>query len=107
MRLMLHIDDKSQAIEIPENILSEGADYFDMMDADMDKGWQMSREWISSPDRQQRLQIAADKMLNALNAENENLLLLMAGYVLSRAPTVTEIHINTEGEMQETEIVSS
>lgn len=105
MLLTLHIDDKSQTIDIPESILTEGADFFKMMDTDMDKGWQMSREWVDKPSPLQRCQIAADKMLNAINSENETLLLLLSGYVLSRAPNVTEIHINTDGEMQETELV--
>jgi len=55
---------------------------------------------------EQRCQIAADKMLSALSAENETLLLLMSGYILSRMPGVTEIHLNTEGEMLETELVA-
>jgi hypothetical protein len=30
----------------------------------------------------------------------------MAGYILSRMPGVTEIHLNTEGEMLGTELVT-
>lgn len=105
MLLTLHIDEKSQTIDIPESILEEGVGFFNMMDADMDKGWQMSREWIEKPDKMQRCQIAADKMLNAINTENETLLMLLAGYVMSRAPNTTAIHINTDGEMLETELV--
>jgi hypothetical protein len=107
MLLTLHIDDKTQTLDIPESILSEGEEFFRMMDKDMDKGWQMSREWIDSPDTRQRCQIAADKILNAINTENESLLMLMAGYILSRAPQTKAIHINTEGEMQETELVEA
>ena len=105
MLLTLHIDDKTQTLDIPETILSEGDEFFAMMDKDMDKGWQMSREWIDKPNTQQRCQIAADKLLNAINAENETLLMLMAGYILARAPKTTAIHINTEGEIHETELV--
>ena len=106
MLLTLHIDDKTQTIDIPESILSEGVDFFSMMDTDMDKGWQMSREWVDNPNVHQRCQIAADKMLNAISAENETLLMLLAGYVLSRLPQTKAIHINTDGEMQETELVA-
>ena len=105
MLLTLHIDDKTQTLDIPETILSEGEEFFAMMDKDMDKGWQMSRDWIDKPNTQQRCQIAADKLLNAINAENETLLMLMAGYILARAPKTTAIHINTEGEIHETELV--
>jgi hypothetical protein len=76
------------------------------MDSDMDEDWQMSRERIENPDQQQRCQIAADKLLNAISTENQTLLLLMAGYILSRMPGVTEIHLNTEGEMLGTELVT-
>lgn len=105
MLLTLHIDDKTQTLDIPETILSEGEEFFRMMDQDMDKGWQMSREWVEKPDARQRCQIAADKILNAINTENETLLMLMAGYILARAPKTTAVHINTEGEMLETELV--
>lgn len=103
MKLTLHIDEKSQTLDIPNSILEEGKDFFEMMDSDMDKGWQMSREWVDNPDTVQRCQIAADKIINAINAENETLLLLLAGYVLSRSPQTRAIHINTSGEIQETE----
>ena len=105
MLLTLHIDDKTQTLDIPETILSEGEEFFAMMDKDMDKGWQMSREWIDKPNTPQRCQIADDKLLNAINAENETLLMLMAGYILARAPKTIAIHINTEGEIHETELV--
>ena len=105
MRLTLYIDDQPRPLEVPDSILEEGADFFEKMDADMDKGWQMSREWIENPNREQRCQIAADKMLNAISAENETMILLMSGYILSRMPGVTDIHINADGEMMETELV--
>ena len=105
MLLTLHFDDKTQTLDIPASILEEGEEFFLMMDKDMDKGWQMSREWIEKPNVEQRCQIAADKILNAINAENETLLMLMAGYILSRSPKTTAVHINTDGEMLETELV--
>ena len=36
------------------------------MDQDMDAGWQMSRDWVDNPSREQRCQIVADKLLTAL-----------------------------------------
>jgi hypothetical protein len=77
-----------------------------MMDRDMDRGWQMSREWVECLNLKQRCQIAADKMLNAIHSENETLMLLMAGYILSRLPDVTRINIDTNGEMMETELIT-
>ena len=106
MQLTLYIDDKTQTIEIPNEILKEANDFFKMMDRDMDRGWQMSREWVECPSLIQRCQIAADKLLGAIHAENETLMMLMAGYILTRLPDVTGVRINTDGEMLETELIT-
>ena len=104
MILTINIDDKSQQIEVSDELLKEGEDFFQKMDADMDKGWQMSREWIENPDQIQRCQIAADKMLSAISSENETMLMLMSGYIVSRIPNIESVHIDTSGEMMETEL---
>ena len=104
MILTINIDDKAQQIEVSEELLKEGDDFFQKMDADMDKGWQMSREWIEKPDQIQRCQIVADKILSAISSENETMLMLMSGYIVSRVPNVESVHIDTSGEMMETEI---
>lgn len=106
MQLTLHIEDKSHTINVPDAIVDEGADFFQTMDKDMDKGWQMSREWVDNPDQTQRCQIAAAKMLNAISSENETVLMLMAGYILSRMPHVKSVKIDTNGEMAETEFLN-
>ncbi|WP_455206148.1 hypothetical protein [Kaarinaea lacus] len=106
MQLTLHIDDKTQTIELPANLLKEGEDFFKMMDRDMDRGWQMSREWVDCPNLIQRCQIAADKMLSAISTENETLLMLLSGYIVSRLPGVTAVKIDTNGEMMETELIT-
>lgn len=105
MQLTVHIDDVSQTIEVDEKLLSEGEDFFAKMDSDMDQGWQMSRTWVDNPNREERCQIAANKMLDAISAENQTLLMLMAGYIMSRYPQVRELRIDTSGDMTETELV--
>ena len=105
MQITLYIDDKQQTLDIADDILKEGEDFFKIMDRDMDKGWQMSREWVDSPNVIQRCQIAADKMLSAIASENETLLMLLAGYILTRAPGVQGVRIDTNGEMAETELL--
>jgi hypothetical protein len=106
MQLTLYIDDKTQALEIPKELLQEANDFFKKMDRDMDRGWQMSREWVEYPSLIQRCQIAADKLLGAIHSENETLMMLMAGYILARLPDVTGVRINTDGEMLETELIT-
>jgi len=106
MQLTLHIEDKSHTIKVPEEILREGEEFFQTMDKDMDRGWQMSRQWVDNPDQTQRCQIAANKILSAISSENETVLMLMAGYILSRMPQVKSVRIDTNGEMAETEFMN-
>jgi hypothetical protein len=71
----------------------------------MDKGWQMSRDWVDNPDVEQRCQIVGDKMLTAMHNDNKKLLMLLAAYILSRVPGIKGIRIDTHGEMMESELV--
>lgn len=99
MNLKIIIDDESQDIYIPDEFLSEASDYFDMLDKDMDKGYQMSRTWVANPDLMQRCQIIGDRILTALETENIKTGTLMAAYILSRVPNAYALHLNNEGDM--------
>ena len=105
MKLNIIVDGRSNAFEVPDKLLTEAVDFFEKLDADMDKGWQMSRDWVQSPDAEQRCQIAADKILTAIETENEKLLMLMAAYILRTMPGVTGINIDITGDMNETDII--
>ena len=106
MQLQVTVDNTSSSIEIPDQLLIEGEAFFQKMDNDMDRGWQMGPEYVEQPDLRNRCQIAADKLLQAIDTNNHNLLLLMAGYILKRMPGVKSVNINTSGEMLNTEFVS-
>jgi hypothetical protein len=84
-------------------VIERGSEFFEQLDRDMDQGWQMSREWVDSPNRLQRCQIVADKLLTALEKENEKLGMLMAGYILSRLPNVETVELDIQGEVQNNE----
>lgn len=105
MRLKIVVENQEYAIQVPDAVINDGEDFFRRMDQDMDKGWLMSRDWVENPSALQRCQIAADKIADALNSNNETLTYLMAGYIVTRMPRVTEVHIDTEGEMAETQII--
>jgi hypothetical protein len=100
MILKAIVDDQEYSLNVPDALLIEGEDFFAKLDRDMDAGWQMSREWVSSPNRLERCQIVADKLLTALETENEKLGLLMAGYILSRLPGVESVELDVQGEIQ-------
>ena len=76
MILNVIINDKPRPLEVPEDVIKEGETFFQKMDCDMDKGWQMSRDWVEKPDAEQRCQIAADKILTAIDTDNEKLLMM-------------------------------
>jgi hypothetical protein len=105
MILKVVIEDKTYPIKVPDQVIAEGSDFFDRIDSDMDKGWQMSRDWVDYPDQVQRCQIVGDKMLTAMHNDNKEMMMLLSAYVLARVPGIQEIHIDTNGEMLETELV--
>lgn len=98
MKLKVTIEGKSKTLEVPARYIDDAVDFYQKMDSDMDRGWQIGPEYIEKPTVLNRCQIAADKMLIAIESENENLMFLMAGYILSRMPTVTEVEIDTNGD---------
>jgi len=96
------IDDQTYSLDVPDTLIAQGDAFFAKLDQDMDQGWQMSREWVDHPNQLQRGQIVADKLLTALESENQRLGLLMAGYLLKRLPNLDEVEIDIQGEMQNT-----
>ena len=105
MLLNVIADDQSVELNVPSALLTEARDFFDRMDGDMDAGWQMGREWVERPDRHQRCQIAADKLLTALENQNRKLAMMMAAYILARLDNVGTVDIDTSGEMVGTEFI--
>lgn len=106
MKLNVFIDEQMELVEVPDDMLQDAEELFAKMDADMGKGWQMSREWVEDPNTEQRCQIVADRMLTAIMQENENTKLLMAAYILSRMPKATDVRIDTSGEITGTEFIA-
>lgn len=105
MNLTVEFDDKSYVLDVPGTLTQEATDFFAKMDQDMDKGWQMSRWWVPDPDATQRCQIAADKLLTAIQKNNNEAALLMCAYILKKKPDTRRIRINTEGEIQGNEFL--
>jgi hypothetical protein len=103
MILKAIIDELEYSLNVPDAVIAQSEGFFAKLDADMDQGWQMSREWVQCPNRLERCQIVADKLLTALEKENDKLGMLMAGYILSRMPEVESVEIDIRGEMQNTQ----
>ncbi len=103
MRLDVYLGEKCIPLEFPAELLPEAGDFFDKMDGDMDRGWQVGREWVDNPSNLERCQVAGDKLVAALEKDNQRLALLMAGYILRKLPQVKAIYPSLDGELQETE----
>ncbi len=103
--LNVTLNEKNYAVNVPDGMLAEAEDFFRKIDADMDRGWQMSRDFVEHPDRTQRAQIAAHRLMLAMSTGNEILTQLLAGYILKHLPGVSGVVVDTEGEMGNTEIV--
>ena len=101
MILNINIDGGSYALDVPEQLFDEAADFFVTVDADMDKGWQIGRFWIDNPTPEQRCQIAANKLVDAFHTENKRMFYLMAAYILKTLPGVKGVTINSDLEIDE------
>jgi hypothetical protein len=55
---------------------------------------------VPDPDQTQRCQIVADKLLTAMQQDNNEYALLMAAYILHNKPGTRRIRLNIEGEIQ-------
>lgn len=105
MKLNIIVDGRTNTFEVPDKLLIEARDFFNKLDQDMDRGWQMSRDWVECPDAEQRCQIAADRILTAIETDNEKTLMMMAAYILHTMPGVKSINIDITGDMNETDII--
>lgn len=103
--LNVYIEDRHYPLDVPEALITDAEEFFAGMDRDMDKGWQMSRQWVDHPDATERCQVVAGKLMMALNADNAQMVSLMGGYILSRMSGVKGVRIDTSGEIQETEFI--
>jgi hypothetical protein len=105
MILKAIVNDQTFPINIPDEMVIEAEKFFQKMNADMDKGWQMSRKWVDRPNAKQRCQIAADRMLTAIETDNSKMAALMAAYILKHMPGLEAIDIDTTGDMNATELI--
>ena len=100
MKLEIIIEGHRYFLDVPQDMLDEGGDFFNKMDRDMDKGCQIGREFVENPDKQERIRLVANRILTAMENEDRTMALLMAAYVLTREPDIAAIDVDTSGEME-------
>jgi len=105
MQFRVIIADQVYAIEVPEALLQAAGEVHARLDLDMDRGWQMSREYVAQPNPLQRCQIVADKLLTAITIDNQPTAMLMASYIALRMPGAIGVDVDASGEMQNTTLL--
>lgn len=106
MKFDVYFEEQHYRIEVNERDITEAQPMFAQMDKDMDGGWRMGPEFVHDPDIVQRGQIVAERLMLALESQNESLSTAMAAYIAWRFPGIRELHIDTSGEPLLTEIVA-
>ena len=100
--LKVILGENEYPLKIKENIINDAQSFFSKMDADMDKGWQMSKSWVENPSQFQRCQIAADRLFTSIHLNKKETAIMMAAYIINQMPTVKIIDIDTTGNRSET-----
>ncbi len=101
-RLSINIDDQIQDIEFSRKNLVDGKSLFEKMDQDMNKGWQLGRHYLDHPNTVQRCQIACERLLTAIETNNQHMVRAMSGFVLYKLPNTATIVIHSQGEADDT-----
>ncbi len=105
MILNVVVDGNTFPIEVPDHLVRDAGEFFDKIDADMDKGYLVGREWVDNPTLEHRVQVVADRMLTAMETENESMRVMMAAYILNRVPGIKGVRVATDGDIMESELL--
>ena len=100
--LNIILGENEYPLKIKEKIVTEGQPFFNQMDSDMNKGWQMSKSWVERPSQFQKCQIAADRLVTSIHLNKKETAIVLADYILNQMPTVKVIDIDISGNMEET-----
>lgn len=103
MKLNVNIDDRMYQVDVPADVVQGAQAIFQKIDRDLDAGWQMSREWVKNLDAMQRCQVVANRLLTAIENHNQPSMTMMAGYIVYKLPGIQTVHIDTQGDMTQTQ----
>lgn len=105
MQFKVIVGDQVFAVELADELLAAAAEFHERLDVDMNKGWQMGRDFVAMPNQLQRCQIVAERLLTSIMNRNEATAMLMAAYIALRMPGAIGVEIDGTGEMQNTELL--
>jgi len=92
----------STLLKSKKKIVADAQSFFNQMDSDMDKGWQMSKSWVENPNQFQKCQIAADRLFTSIHLNKKETAIMMAAYIINQMPDIKVIDIDISGNMEET-----
>lgn len=101
--LEVWFEEERHQVRVTAENIAAGQVLFARMDRDMDQGWRMGPEFVSRMNDEQRAQVAANRLMVALEQGNAALTTAMAAYILSKLPDVVRVRVDTSGEPLETE----
>ena len=104
MKLNLNIEQEFYELEVQEALIAELRPALDDMDTEYDKGIQLGRYWVDTPDIEQRCQISMNKLINAMHNEDKRTVYTMAAYIVSKFPDVQMVTSSSDFEMHEIDI---
>lgn len=104
MILKAIVDEQLFELNLPASFMEKAQEFFEKMDTDLDKGWQVDREWYDDVSPLMRTQIVADKLLTALENEDDKLGRMMAGYIIFKNPGIDSIELSTQGETRDHQV---
>lgn len=104
MNFNITIDEASYTLEVKDELMRELQGVIDDMDEAYDKGMQLGRYWVDSPDIEQRCQFSADKVVSALHREDSRQFYIMAAYILSKYPQLKRVTVSSDFEISDIDI---
>ena len=104
MNFNITIDEESYTLEVKDELMQELQDVHKDMDDEYDKGIQLGRYWVESPDLEQRCQLTANKVESAIHQEKIRLFYLNASYILSKFPNLKRVTISSDFEISDIDI---
>jgi len=101
------IDD--QEVYTTKSIRSPGRlrRHFDEITHKMDEGITLGSQTVAKPNDYQKQQYVALLLVNGLQADDVNLVHVMAAYLYERYPQLREIRVNSQGEQFNLKLINN
>ena len=72
--------------------------FLDLMDQDMDKGFDLNGEKVTTPDSVQRAKFVAMQLIQALLENNDAMIAATCAYLATRLPDLKQVKADEDGE---------